>query len=47
MAFTVTINTADMRSFSTYMLALGSLLLLIFSGQALHAQGPGWAFRVF
>lgn len=39
MAFTVTINTADMRSFSTYMLALGSLLLLIFSGQALHAQG--------
>jgi hypothetical protein len=39
MAFTVTINTADMRSFSTYMLALGSLLLLIFSGQALYAQG--------
>lgn len=39
MAFTVTINTADMRSFSTYMLALGSLLLLLFSGQALHAQG--------
>lgn len=39
MVFTAFTIIADMRSFFTYTLTLGSLLFFIFYGQVLHAQG--------